>query len=88
MECGITKLSTKGQIIIPQNIREAMNLSVNEQFVIMSENNEIIIKSVKDVLKIDRKKSKFAEDFVKAIRHDKILTEMENGKDFSAKDIL
>ena len=88
MEIGITKLSTRGQIVIPNNIREHLNLTDNEQFIVMSDNDEIILKPVKDALMINRKKSKFAEEFVKAMRHDKILTEMEKGKELSADDVL
>ena len=88
MEIGITKLSTRGQIVIPNNIREYMGLTDNEQFIVMSENGEIILKPVKDSLKIDRKKSKHAEEFVRAMRHDFILENMEKGKEFSAADVL
>ena len=41
-----------------------------------------------DVLNIKKKKSKYAEDFVRAMRHDKILTEMEKGKELKAEDVL
>jgi len=88
MEIGITKISTRGQIVIPNNIRDHLGLRENEQLVVMSDDGEIIIKPVKDILNIDRKKSKFAKDFIRAMRHDKILQDMEEGKELSAKEVL
>ncbi len=88
MEIGITKLSTKGQIVIPNNIRNDLNLADNEQFIVISENDEVILRRVKDALHINRKQSKHAEDFIRAMRHDKILHEMEKGNELSADDVL
>ncbi len=88
MEIGLVKISTKGQIVIPNNIRTKLGLVKDEQLMVMSEDNEIIIKPIKDVLNIKKKKSKYAEDFVRAMRHDKILTEMEKGKELKAEDVL
>ena len=88
MEIGITKLSTRGQVVIPNNIREQMGLTNNEQFIVISDNDEIILKPVKEALNINRKKSKHAEEFIRAMRHDKILTKMENGNELSADKVL
>ena len=88
MEIGITKMSTKGQIVVPRNIRESMGIGGDEQFVVMADNDEIIMKPVKDALNINRKKSKFAEDFIRAMKNDRILAEMEKGKELSANDVL
>ena len=88
MEVGLTRLSTKGQIVIPQNIREAMKMTENEQFIMIQEGKEILIKPVKDALNIKYKKSKHAEDFIRAMKHDKILEDMEEGKELSAEDVL
>ncbi len=43
---SITKISSKGQIVIPKNMREG--IKEGEEFVIMKDNNRIILKSVKD----------------------------------------
>ena len=88
MEIGITKLSTRGQIVIPNNIREHLGLTDNDQFIVMSDNDEIILKPIKEALKTGRKKSKHAEEFIKAMRHEMILKEMEKGKELSADDVL
>ena len=60
----------------------------NEQFIVISDNNEIILTPVKEALKTDRKKSKFAEEFIRAMKHDLILSDMEKGKEISAEDVL
>ena len=88
MQVGIAKISTKGQIVIPSNIRENLQLEKDDRLVVMADDNEIIIRPVKDILNTDRKKSKFAEDFIKAMKHDKILTEMEQGKEISIEEAL
>ncbi len=88
MEVGLAKLSTKGQIVIPNNIRLKMGIKKDEQLIVMSDNDEIIIRSVKGVLNTDRKKSNFAKEFIKAMRHDKILQDMEAGREIGAEEAL
>lgn len=88
MEIGLAKMSTKGQIVIPNNIRKKLGLVKDAQLVVMSEDDEIVLKPVKDILNIKREKSTYAEDFIRAMKHDKILSEMENGKELDAKDVL
>ncbi len=51
METKFTKLSSKGQIIIPQEIRERLNLVEGTPFMVVENNNAIIIKKV-DIPKI------------------------------------
>ncbi len=46
METKFTKLSSKGQIIIPQEIRERLNLVEGTPFMVVENNNAIIIKKV------------------------------------------
>ncbi|MFH0874474.1 MAG: AbrB/MazE/SpoVT family DNA-binding domain-containing protein [archaeon] len=88
MEVGIVNISTKGQIVIPKNIREKMSIKKDEQLIIMSDNGEIIMRPVKNVFNISRNKSAFAEEFIRAMKHDKILSEMEAGKELNAIDVL
>jgi AbrB family looped-hinge helix DNA binding protein len=88
MEYGIAKISTKGQIVIPNVIREKMNLKENEQLLVMSDNDQIYIRPVNTIVDIKQKKSKDVEDFIRGIRHDKILADMEKGKEISVKDAL
>ena len=46
MEIAITKMSSKGQIVIPQNMREG--IKEGEEFVIIKDGNRIILKSAKE----------------------------------------
>jgi AbrB family looped-hinge helix DNA binding protein len=41
-----TKMSSKGQIVIPESVREALHLKTGSQFVVMSHQNTIILKSI------------------------------------------
>jgi AbrB family looped-hinge helix DNA binding protein len=88
MDVDITKISTKGQVVIPYTIRKKMNLVKDEQLIMMYNNNEIIIKPVKDVINSNRKKNSHAAEFIRAMRHDKILEEMEKGKEYGAEEVL
>ena len=47
MEYAIAKMSTKGQLVIPSNLRE--NMHAGEEFLVIKDNNRIIIKSMNDV---------------------------------------
>jgi len=48
----ISRITQKGQITIPKNIREALRLEPNDQVVFVRRGNDIFIKPVKDVLTI------------------------------------
>ena len=41
-----TKMSSKGQIVIPQEIRKRLNLHTGSQFVVVGENNVVILKAI------------------------------------------
>jgi len=41
-----TKMSSKGQVVIPENIRKKMKLKTGTQFVVMGENDVVILKSI------------------------------------------
>ena len=42
-----TKMSSKGQVVIPEGIRKRLNLKTGAQFVIMGENDVVILKTIK-----------------------------------------
>lgn len=42
----ITSMSTRGQIVIPQNLRDKMNLIEGEKFIVIGENDTIILKKI------------------------------------------
>ena len=41
-----TKLSSKGQVVIPEDIRKALNLESGDQFVVIATDNVVILKSI------------------------------------------
>ena len=43
----LTKISSKGQIVIPQNIREQVGLSEGETLVVSAQDKLIVIKKIK-----------------------------------------
>jgi AbrB family looped-hinge helix DNA binding protein len=41
-----TKMSSKGQVVIPENIRKNLNLKAGSQFIVVGEKDVIILKSI------------------------------------------
>jgi AbrB family looped-hinge helix DNA binding protein len=41
-----TKLSSKGQIVIPEDIRDRMHLKEGDQFVVIGQGDTVILKSI------------------------------------------
>lgn len=41
-----TKMSSKGQVVIPENIRKQLNLKAGAQFVVVGDKDVIILKSI------------------------------------------
>ncbi len=41
-----TKMSSKGQVVIPENIRKKMGLKPGTQFVVVSEKDVVILKAI------------------------------------------
>jgi AbrB family looped-hinge helix DNA binding protein len=41
-----TRMSSKGQIVIPETIRKRLNLQAGAQFVVVGENDVVILKSI------------------------------------------
>jgi AbrB family looped-hinge helix DNA binding protein len=42
-----TKMSSKGQVVIPEDIRKRLKLKAGSQFVVMGENDVVILKTIK-----------------------------------------
>ena len=74
-----TKMSSKGQVVIPENIRKQLNLKAGAQFVVVGEKDVVILKNItppsigefSDLIAEARKKGKQAgikkSDISKAI---------------------
>lgn len=41
-----TKLSSKGQVVIPENIRKKLRLKPGAQFVVVADNDVVILKNI------------------------------------------
>lgn len=41
-----TKMSSKGQVVIPENIRKNLNLKAGAQFVVVGDKDVVILKSI------------------------------------------
>ena len=41
-----TKLSSKGQIVIPEEIREQVGMRTGDQFIVVAENDVVILKTI------------------------------------------
>jgi len=41
-----TKMSSKGQVVIPEDIRKQLNLKAGSQFVVVGEKDVVILKSI------------------------------------------
>jgi AbrB family looped-hinge helix DNA binding protein len=41
-----TRMSSKGQIVIPENIRKKLNLKEGTQFVVVGENDVVMLKTI------------------------------------------
>ncbi|MFW6450404.1 MAG: AbrB/MazE/SpoVT family DNA-binding domain-containing protein [Nanoarchaeota archaeon] len=82
MEYAIAKISSKGQLVIPSNLRK--DIKTGEEFLIVKDGNRMILKNIKDVADELKDDLKFAQ------KVDKAWQEYEKGrfKKSSKKDFL
>ena len=80
IDVAITKLSSKGQIVIPSEMRTGFNKG--EKLVIIKNEGQLILKKVKDLGK------NFEDDLIFAKRTEEALKNYEKGfsKEMNAKD--
>lgn len=43
---GTTKMSSKGQVVIPENVRNALGIEPGSQFIVVGEGDVIVLKAV------------------------------------------
>lgn len=72
VEINITKMSSKGQIVIPSEMRK--NFSKNEKFVLIQNKDQIILKKAVDFSK------ELEEDLIFAKRTEEAFRRYESGK--------
>ena len=82
MDVAITKMSSKGQVVIPAEMRE--DIPEGEKMVIIKNNNQYIMKKASD---LDRN---LKEDLIFARRTEEAFKRYEKGefKSMDAKDFL
>ncbi len=71
MDIGLTKMSTKGQIVIPNDLRA--DFAVGEKLVVIKSDDKLIIKKANSL------KKEFVEDLEFAERTEKALKRIEKG---------
>jgi AbrB family looped-hinge helix DNA binding protein len=52
MNIEITKITSKGQVVIPQDIRERKEIGEGEKFIVYDTDDSIILKRVKNLEKV------------------------------------
>lgn len=83
MEIEITKMTSRGQVVIPQEIREKEGLKEGERFIVVDINGNIVLKRVKNLgaKNIEDFESHFRalwkEAEVKGITEDDVQKEIE-----------
>lgn len=45
----ITSLSSKGQIVLPKNIRESLSLDIGDKFMVFTDKDNILLKPIKQI---------------------------------------
>ena len=63
---GVTSISSRGQVVIPQELRERLNLHTGEKFIVIGEDDTIVLKklevpSFKGFERLLKKTRKFAK---------------------------
>ena len=43
---AVTSISSRGQVVIPQNLRERLRINAGEKFVVIGDNNTIVLKKL------------------------------------------
>ena len=64
MDVAITKVSSKGQIVIPSNMRR--DIGIGDQFLIIKEDNKFIMKKINELAKDLKRELVFAQRVEKA----------------------
>lgn len=82
IDIAITKLSSKGQIVIPSEMRD--DFSAGEKLVIIKNGEQLILKKASDLGK------NFEEDLIFAKRTEEALKRYEKGlyKEMNARDFV
>ena len=64
MDVAVTRVSSKGQIVIPSNMRK--DIGIGDQFLIIKEDNRFIMKKISEIAKDLKQELIFAQRVEKA----------------------
>lgn len=79
----VITMSSRGQIVIPSNIRNEMGLAKKDKFIIMNDRDDIIIRKLKPKSNTEAKKllDQFAKKFERAgITADEVKDEIRRNR--------
>jgi len=82
MDIAVTKISSKGQIVIPTHLRKG--ISVGDEFLIIRDHDRLIMKKINELTKQFKEDLKFAQRVEKAW----IMYEKTKFKSLSAEKFL
>jgi len=71
----VTSMSTRGQVVIPQNIREQLGFSSGEKFMVITADDAIILKRIS---------SPSSEEFAKILKQ---MTDFAKKNSITKKDV-
>lgn len=66
MEVAMTRISSKGQVVIPSELRNKANLKKGEKLLVYGDKKIIILKKIKSPVKEFEKLASFGKKFAKA----------------------
>ncbi len=75
MDAEIGRIGERGQIVIPQEMRERLNIKQGEKFLIVMQDDDIIIRPMKKIKSLDT----IEEDVIDMQIADKRWKEIEEG---------
>jgi len=86
MDIELSKMGERGQVVIPQEIREKLHMKKGEKFLVISEDNDIVFRPLKKVKSLKR----IEEDIIDMQIADKRWKEIERGESIisSKEDFL
>jgi AbrB family looped-hinge helix DNA binding protein len=86
MDVDVSKVGERGQIVIPQEIRERLKIEAGERFLVISENDDIVFRPIRKIKSLNE----IEEDIIDMKIAERRWREIEEGKQkgLSEKEFL
>ena len=78
------KVSSRGQIVIPESIREDLEIKEGTKLILVEENGRIIVEKEEQFLKELKKKRMSDEEFFRRLGEESLARALDNPKDREA----